>query len=170
MFYWTCFSVLRTWQVHHRAAETSWNRIWPRYCNCHICPIGRGETSKMSASASFPWKGENQTWKQHVWMMQIMYCMTGAVKLAYKKLGRKKTLVIYTCTLTLSKVQLSMINNFPPKVYDIPKTILQFESWKCNKHMYMYSEKLHLLKKITQKVSLRKLNFTACKICSWIKS
>lgn len=56
--------------------------------------------------------------------------MTGAVKLAYKKLGRKKTLVIYTgtCTLTLSKVQLSMINNFPPKVYDIQK---QFCSLKA---------------------------------------
>lgn len=55
-------------------------------------------------------------------MMQIMYCMPGAVKFAYKKLGRKKTLVIYTCTFTLSKVLLLMINIFTQKVYDTPKT------------------------------------------------
>lgn len=122
--------VLHTWRAHHWATETSWNKICLRYCNCHICPIGRAETSNLSASVSFLWKGENHTLKHpHVWMMQMIYCMT-----CQKELGYKKTLVINICTFTLSKVILLMIKISPKKVYDIPK-ICSLKAENVNKYV-----------------------------------
>lgn len=86
--------------------------------------------------------------------------MPGAVKLAYKKLGCKKTLVIYTCTFTLSKVLLLMINIFTQKVYDSPKT--NFCSLKAENvtNTFTYIEKFFTFieKKKTQKVSQENLN------------
>lgn len=64
--------------------------------------------------------------------------MPGAVKFAYKKLGRKKTLVIYTCTFTLSKVLLLMINIFPQKSMIHQKQICSLKAENVSKYMYMY--------------------------------
>lgn len=64
--------------------------------------------------------------------METSSCLNDAdnvlCDLLNKILGYKKTLIINTCTFTLSKVPLLMINIFPKKVYDIPKANLQFES------------------------------------------
>lgn len=127
--------VLHTWRAHHWATKTSWNKICLRYCNCHICPIGRAETSNLSASVSFLWKGENHTLKHsHVWMMQMIYCMTCQKETRIQENINHKYLYFYTLkfhyykwlTFSLKK---SMI---------FQKQICSLRAENVNKYMYMY--------------------------------